>query len=122
VRVEGGSTQKPNSMGKKKEALEVGQVLGQFASVTPVAAVVALKVFERAFDEVVISDMEWQSIQQSLQQPPPGPGGEGAPPGEGGGEGEGLPPEVKAAYDQLVQSGVPPEEAAAQIQEQLGAK
>ena len=120
VRVEGGSTQKPNSMGKKKEALEVGQVLGQFASVTPVAAVVALKVFERAFDEVVISDMEWQSIQQSLMGPPPGQEGN-APPGGGGGGGSALPPEVKAAYDQLVASGVPPEEAARQVQEQLGA-
>ena len=112
VRVEGGSTQKPNSMGKKKEALEVGQVLGQFASVSPVAMVVALKVFERAFDEVVISDVEWQAIAQSLMAPP-----QGAP---AGGDDGGIPPEAKAMYDELVNSGVPPEEAAQQVQEQLG--
>ena len=118
VRVEGGSTQKPNSMGKKKEALEVGQVLGQFASVTPVAAAVTLKVFERAFDEVIISPQEWQAIQQSLiPQPEPAPsgsGGGGGPAPEGG---NGVPPEAKQAYDEAIANGASPEQAVAMVQE-----
>lgn len=124
VRVEGGSTQKPNSMGKKKEALEIGQVLGQFARVTPVAAIVALKVMERAFDEVVINPEDWQAIGQSLA-PPPGPeGGEGdAPPGEGppnGGGGNGaIPPEAEQAMQQMIEQGVPPEQAAMKVKEAL---
>jgi hypothetical protein len=124
VRVEGGSTQKPNSTGKKKEALEVGQVLGQFARVTPVAAIVALKVMERAFDEIVINPEDWQAIQQSLAPPPAPEAGPGGPPGEAGGqaggpEGGQIPPEAEQAMQQMIEAGMPPEQAAQKVQQAL---
>ncbi len=88
-----GSTLKPNSDTKKKMALEIGQVLGQFAKISPVVLVVMLQVFERAFDEIVVEDEDWEMIKQSImmqiappQAPVPGnggpPGGEEPPPGE----------------------------------------
>lgn len=106
VQVVGSSTLKPTSMNKRKEALEVGQVLGQFARVTPVAAMVTLRMFERAFDGVVIKEEEWQSIQQSLMPQPM------AQPGQ-----EQIPPEVEQAVQQLIQQGVPPREAVKQVME-----
>lgn len=114
VRIEGGSTQKPNSMGKKEEAKTVAQALGQFASVTPIAAVLAMKVMERAFDNVVITPEEWQmAYQPIIQQMQGGPEGQ-APQGE-----QPLPPEAKQAYDEMVAQGVPPEVAQQRITEAL---
>ena len=51
--VAGGSTLKPTSATKKQQAVQLSQALGQFASAAPVAILVALKVMERAFDEVL---------------------------------------------------------------------
>lgn len=68
VRVVGGSTAKPTSKAKKREAIEVGQVLGQFASVAPAALEIALRAFEQAFDEIVISEEDWRFIRESTQQ------------------------------------------------------
>lgn len=71
-RVEGGSTQKPTSATKKAEALQIGQILGQFVQASPVALLLAIKVFQRSFDGFVITSEEMgmlmQSVQASLQQ------------------------------------------------------
>lgn len=100
-RVEGGSTQKPTSAAKKAEALQLGQILGQFASASPVAILLAVKVFQRSFDGFVVTDEEWnmlmQSIQQSMQQ-------------EGGGDEE-------AAVKEMVDKGMPEEEARKRVAE-----
>jgi hypothetical protein len=68
VSVVSGSTAKPTSEKKKREAIEIAQILGQFANATPVAAIVALKVFARAFDEIIISEDDWKTIKQALEQ------------------------------------------------------
>lgn len=67
-RVEGGSTQKPTSAAKKQEALQLGQILGQFASASPVAILLAVKVFQRSFDGFTVTDQEWQMLMQSIEQ------------------------------------------------------
>lgn len=64
----GGSTTKPTSQAKKQEAIQVGQVLGQFVQSTPYALMVVLKLFEQAFDEIIIESEDWQTIKQSLMQ------------------------------------------------------
>jgi len=62
-----GSTQKPNSQAKKEAALEMSQVLGQFASGTPVALIIALKALEQAFDDIVIKEEDWALIRESIE-------------------------------------------------------
>jgi hypothetical protein len=64
----GGSMNKPNSRSHQARAIELGQVLGQFASVAPGALLVMLKTFERAFDDFVITTEDWQMIRQSMEQ------------------------------------------------------
>lgn len=135
VRIVGGSTDKPTSSNKKKAALEIGQVLGQFANAIPAAGIVALKVFARAFaDDIVITDDDWKMIFQSMEQQQnkagAGPGGaEGqAPPEEGVSPEQeqqladmiaGLPPEAQKAVQLAIQKGVRPEEALQAVQQQL---
>ena len=82
MRVVGGSSKKPTSQAKKEEALELGQVLGQFANATPIVVKVALEALQEAFDEVVIAEEDWdkilEGIDQAMQQQQ-GEGGGGAP-------------------------------------------
>lgn len=127
MQVVGGSTQKPNTEAKKRMAIEVGQVLGQFASAMPQVASVMLKVFERAFDEVVISKDEWSMINQMMQQqtatagqpPTGGAAGNGAPPQDIQQLLQQLPPEAQQAIQQAVQQGVPPEEAIKRVMQMM---
>jgi hypothetical protein len=146
VRVEGGSTAKPNSREKKKQALEMGQVLGQFANAAPATIVVMLKMFERAFDEFVIEDQEWemiiQTMMQSLMKAGGGPQDQGQ---EQTDQGEqepasgtpvtdqglmqqvkariaALPPAAQQKLQELVQSGASPADALKQIENELGQK
>lgn len=146
ARVEGGSSAKPNSREKKQQALQMGQILGQFVNAAPATVLVLLKVFERSFDEFVIEDEEWAMIQEtmmaSLQKAGGGPGeqqqqqqgAEGQPPEEQ----EPQPPEsnagliaqvkdriaklpaaAQAKLEELVQGGMPPSEALEQIEAEL---
>jgi hypothetical protein len=137
LRVEGGSIAKPNSREKKQQAMEMGQVMGQFANAAPALVIVMMKMFERAFEEVIISDEDWQMIhgtmQQTLQQGGPQQGQQQGAPQEGNGQPltdeemmaqvakriEGLPPAAQAKLEELVQSGMPPAEALEQIEAQL---
>lgn len=123
LRVVGGSTDKPTSKNKKRQALEIGQVLGQFGQQLPAAGIVALKVISRAFaDDVVITQEDWNMIFQSLQQqmqPQQAPVDEGP---QGPAQEEqlreminSLPPEAKQAMQQMIKEGVPPTEALKQV-------
>lgn len=67
-RVVGGSTAKPNSKAKKQEAIEAGQVLGQFVEVSPMTLIVMLRMLEQSFDEVVLKEEDWAAIRQSIEQ------------------------------------------------------
>lgn len=136
ARVEGGSIAKPNSREKKAQALEIGQVIGQFANAAPAAVIVMLKMFERAFDEFVVNDEEWAMITEtmmaSLQKAGGGPGE-----GQQGQQGQepphddaqlmeqikqriaALPPAGQAKLEEMVQAGMPPSEALEQIEAQV---
>jgi hypothetical protein len=114
VRVEGGSTQKPNSAGKKKEAMELGQILGQFAGASPVAVLLAMKVMQRAFsDSVDLTDDEWQMMLSSMQAQLMGPAAAPNDPNAN-------PQSPQEAYQALIAKGVPPDKAQQIIQQALG--
>lgn len=133
LRVVGGSTDKPTSKNKKRQALEVAQVMGQFGNGIPAIAIVALKVLSRAFsDDVVVSQADWSMIFQSLNDQANAAGGGpsaaqgGAPSGEVGAEGadqssvvqeqiagliKQLPPQMQGQLQGMIDEGVPPKEA-----------
>lgn len=133
VRIVGGSSQKPTSKIKKQEAIQMGQVLGQYANAGQGAVVMMmLKVMERAFDELVITKEDWGFLQQAIAQSIQNSNPTGAPQGEGGtpqgGEGaqqdpmmalaeivNALPPEAKEALGTAMARGVPMEEAIPRI-------
>jgi hypothetical protein len=137
-RVEGGSIGKPNSREKKEQAAQLSQVMGQFVQASPAVVIVMMKMLERAFEEVIISDEEWQMIIQtmmaSLQKAGGGPG-EGDPNAEEQELGAPvtdeammqqvqqriaqLPPAAQAKLEELVQAGMPPSEALDKIEAEL---
>ena len=142
IRVVGGSTLKPTSQTKQKQALEIGQVLGQFASASPVAVIIALRAFERAFDEVVITEEDWAMIRMSIEQQfmqGAGQGGDGQGSAGAGTEGgspqaspngggdieeaaamiDAFPPQAKSALARAIVGGAPIMEAVAQIAQTL---
>jgi len=108
IRIAGGSTQKPTSSAKKAEALQIAQILGQFARSNPYAGILATKVMERAFDTITIEAYEWQmmtqmamaTLQQGNNNPDAGPGHE-EPTGEGPDNEGGK--DVKEDEDAMVQ-------------------
>lgn len=137
MRVEGGSVSKPNSESKKQMALELAQVLGQFATAAPALVVIMLKMIERSFNEVVINDDEWamvlQTMEMALTKAGSGPGGESEQTNQGTQTAQSdeqlkeqlrqqiasLPPQAQQELEAMVQEGVPPAEALQQIQAQL---
>ena len=135
MRVEGGSVNKPNSESKKQMALELAQVLGQFANAAPALVIVMLKMIERSFNEVVITDEEWQMVMQTMEmaltKAGSGPSGEAEQQGAETAQTDeqlkeqlrqqiaSLPPQAQQELEALVQQGVPPAEALQQIQAQL---
>lgn len=132
IRTVGGSTAKPTSRAKKREAVEVGQVLGQFASVAPRSLTVAMKLFEQAFDEITITEEDWKALNESidlaLQQGQSRPQGAPSPAGaQANGSGpnveqiiQSLPPELQQVVQTVMAQGVPAEQALLQIAQQFG--
>ncbi len=118
LQVVGGSTTKPTSKAKKQEAIKLGQTLGQFAKATPKVVEVMLRVYEKAFDEVTLTQEDITEIAQSLQQPPQQGGQPGQQPPQGG-AGGGESPEIEAAVAEAVKQGVPPAQAKQLILEQV---
>jgi hypothetical protein len=133
-KIVGGSTKKPTSQAKKEEALEFGQVLGQFVQAAPGPTIkIMLQVMEKAFDEVTMKEEDWKELsdaimQQAGQEPPPGqgqPGGEGdietASPDQLKQLVEQLPPDAKQEVQAAIQSGVSPKEALKAALQQMAA-
>jgi len=136
-----GTSEKPNSVFKKKEAVQVAQAIGQFASAAPMTSMkVALRVLEQAFTEVVVKPEDWDLMEQEMvanlqrgnstgaAQPPgpgqnaPGPQTQGQPPGGAGGippELANLPPEIKQRVEMMAQQGVPQEQIAALLKQEV---
>jgi hypothetical protein len=125
--VAGGSSQKPTAATKKAEAMQVGQILGQFASATPYAIVIALKVFMRSFDGVVMEAKDWEqlyaSIEAQMQRGNSQQGGQQAPQDGPQEEAEEQDPndspEFKAMVDKAVSQGIPKNKAEAMIRTKL---
>jgi hypothetical protein len=120
--VVGGSTKKPTSAAKKEEALEFGQVLGQFVNAAPGPVLkMMMQVMEKAFDEVTMREEDWQELQQALEQQAGGgqeSGGQASGPDVGAASPEQLkeilaqlPPEMKQQVQSAIQSGVSPQKA-----------
>ena len=63
----GDDTLEPTSVMKKQEAVQLSQIMGQFAGASPAIVVVMLKLMSRAFNEIVISPEDWEMIFQSVQ-------------------------------------------------------
>lgn len=117
-----GSMEKPTSYVNQQRALEIGQVLGQYADAAPIALLISLKAMERAFDEVVINDKDWEMItsyvegQLQLQQEGSGDNGEGSNEIQQMLEMiDSLPPEAKRALGDAMAEGVPVDVAVQEI-------
>lgn len=135
-----GTAEKPNSIFKKKEAVQIVQAIGQFASAAPMTSMkVALRVLEQAFTEVVIKPEDWDLMEKEMMMqaqrgnssgaaapPQPGqnqPSGPAAAPGgaEGGIPPElaNLPPQVKEEVMRMHQQGLPAAQIAQYLQQQV---
>jgi hypothetical protein len=67
LQIAAGSMEKPNSVFKKKEAVEIVQAVGQFAKAAPGASLrIMLKVLEQAFTEVDIKPEDWAALDQEV--------------------------------------------------------
>lgn len=108
-----GSTEKPTSANKQQQALQTGQVLGQFAKATPVTLLIVLRMMERAFDNVIVNKDDWDQLKEAIAS---------SIPQQGGQEGQSdprvqaalqsaialLPDEVRVQVQQAVSSGTDP--------------
>lgn len=111
MEVVGGSTVKPSSKAKKEEAIEVGQVLGQFASASPLVLLAVLELFKSSFDGINMKEETWEEIKQDVQMRV---GGEQ-------GQGQGAQPNpLDAARQELINRGYPPEQVEMVIAKQQG--
>lgn len=137
LEIVGGSTEKPNSVFKKKEAIQIAQAVGQFAKAAPGATLtIMLKLFENAFTDVNVKKDDWEMLKQEIaasMQKGVSTGGAagadaGAPPAQAPTQGQPqpgggnpaidqllaqVPPEVKQKAAQAAQSGATPEEVVA---------
>lgn len=116
LRVIGGSTKKPTSAAKKEEAIQVAQSLGQFANAAPMIVLKMLEVLENAFDELVITDQDWEDIKQSIiQAQMTSVGGAPGQPGEG----SAADPNIDEAVRNAEARGVPPDVAREEIMKRV---
>jgi hypothetical protein len=116
-----GSMEKPNSVFKKKEAIEVAQAVGQFARAAPGAVMrIMLRVLEQAFTEVVIKPEDWAMLDQEVQANlMKGQSVGGQPPVEGEDLASQLSPEDKQQIVQMRQQGASDDQLAAFVQERI---
>lgn len=133
VRIVAGSTTKPTSAARKQEAIQLAQVLGQFANGAPVTVTkITLDMLSKAFDEVDVTTEDWQRIEQeavaSMQKgvstPGQAPPQQGAPqqeqaPQQGQPPAPQLPPQAQQAVQAAIQRGVPPQEALQAVMQEL---
>ena len=113
----GGSTVKPTSEAKRRETVQIAQILGQFE--VPALAELVLRAIERSFDGFVVTKEDFENIrrqgQQSLETAGAGPGQPtpnqpGAPQG---GQAEQLVQEL------VNNQGIPQEQAVTLVQQAM---
>lgn len=123
LRLVAGSMEKPNSVFKKKEAVQIAQALGQFAQAAPGTTLkIMLRTFEQAFTDVVIKPEDWDALEAEVQATM----NKGVSTGEAAPAGndvmaqlQNLPPEVKQRVVQMKQQGSSDEEIKAFLMQQL---
>jgi hypothetical protein len=121
MRMVGGSALKPTARAKKEEALQMGQILGQFGKAVPASVLVLMKVMERAFDELVITQEDWAMIRASVEKQlqPEQPEQQQQPGGDKIAEMEQminqLPPAAKQAIGAATAKGVPIRQAVEEV-------
>lgn len=128
LEVVAGSMEKPNSVFKKKEAIQVAQALGQFAQAAPGATLmIMLDVMSQAFTDVVVKEEHWQMLRQEVaasmrKGDSMGGGDGGSDPGQGGDIKQmlmSLPPAMQQKVMQMYQQGTPPQEIIKFVQENM---
>ena len=68
ITVSADDTLEPTSSVKKQEAMQLMQLLGQFAGATPMVSIIMLKILSKAFDDGNMTKDEWDMLFQSLTQ------------------------------------------------------
>jgi hypothetical protein len=133
VDIVAGSMEKPNSVFRKKEAIEVAQAVGQFARAAPGAVTqIMLRVLEQAFTEVAIKPEDWQALTQevnaNMQKGAPA-GSVPAQPEAAGADAQALMerarqlhPQGKANVVNMSNSGASPQDILKYIGQQTGAQ
>lgn len=126
VEVVAGSMEKPNSVFKKKEAVQISQAVGQFAQAAPGATLrIMLRVLEQAFSEVVIKKEDWDALDAEIEAATrkgvsePSAGGAGSGQDELLQQAQNLPPEVKQKIMEMRSQGAPAQEIVQFIQQQV---
>lgn len=126
VQLVAGSMEKPNSVFKKKEAVQISQAVGQFAQAAPGATLrVMLRVLEQAFTEVIIKPEDWEAIDAEIAATTQKGISTGAQPNGAQDVGaiaerlKALPPEVQQQAIQMKQSGSSPQEIKAFLMQHL---
>jgi hypothetical protein len=131
LEIAAGSMEKPNSVFKKKEAVEIVQAVGQFAKAAPGAALrIMLKVLEQAFTEIVIKPEDWAALDKEIvantqkgvstpQSPQPqGAGGNAALAQQA----QTLPPQVKQQIMQMKKQGASDQQIKAALMQAIQAQ
>ena len=137
----GGSSQKQNKQARKREAIEVGQILAQFVKAAPGSVTkVTLEMFSEVFDDLNVSEEDWDMIKEEAQQMidaahggAPGQGQPGQLSGAQGGSQnpqqtaimvtqalEQLPPNILKAIGTALAQGVPPKQILEQMMQAAG--
>lgn len=129
LQIAAGSMEKPNSVFKKKEAVEIVQAVGQFAKAAPGASLrIMLKVLEQAFTEVDIKPEDWAALddevkantQKGATTPQPQAQGQGTADNAGMMQQmQALPTAVKQKVLQMKQAGMPNEQIKAFLMQAL---
>lgn len=120
VQVAAGSSEKPTSVFKQQEAIQIAQAMGQFAQAAPGSTLkVVMKLLKGAFPELQITEEDWAAIDQEMAAVlqrgvstggPGGPAAPGGPPQQGAmpPQAGGAPAMDPAQIEQLLAS-LPPE-------------
>lgn len=117
IEVVAGTTEKKNSLFKKKEAVQIAQAIGQFAKAAPLTSMkIMLRVLEQAFTEVVITPDDWKMLEKEAEAQLKKGISTGQEGGDTGGQDgdiqaklQSLPPEVKQKAVEMKQQGASPE-------------
>jgi hypothetical protein len=134
MRVVGGSTQKPSSNAKRKEALEISKIAGQFGAQSPTVIAMVLRLWAKSFDQIEMRTEDWDRLQAEFAATAGGGGGApagDAPPNAAAGPGDvlqraiatvdGLPPQAKQALGMAMAKGVPLMDALKEIMKKVQA-